>query len=473
MKEQVDVFSQGQSVTLDEVLENREWRSYKQNQLEDSYPEDTVVAVKLNMPGAVKNSSQIQQVFQAGWQVLLSDFDDLLIRKIILDKERKTGPEAFFIVKAPLVEVKKRAISFEEQSFFGRLFDSDVMAKEDDAYQLSRTALGFKPRTCLVCGENAKACARDQRHDLTELHAVINSLYNQYFVEDSLLPVFSKEAVVKAASFGFLAEAVTNPKPGLVDPVSVGAHDDMTIYTFVDSTLALQDYFGQTFKAGQGFSGSDLTELLATIRPFGLKAEEAMIKATNGINTHKGAIFTAGILLAAYGYASRDKEIVALSDVQEIISQMGADLVEKELAAKANAADEGALTAGQSQFHQYKLTGVRGEVQMGLRPLSEFGLQTLRESKGSDNDRLLDSLMAIAGGIEDSTLIKRAKTPAITKEMVEYVDTFQKLGGASTEEGKAYLSELDEIFISRHLSIGGAADYLILTALVGRLNGLI
>ncbi|MFC4760375.1 citrate lyase holo-[acyl-carrier protein] synthase [Fructobacillus durionis] len=472
MNEKVDVFKQGQSVTLEEVLENREWRSYKQSQLEKVYPDDTVVAVKLNMPGAVKNSPQIEQLFQAGWRVLLSDFEDLPIKKIVLDLKRKTGPEGFIVLQAALVDVKKVSITFEESFFLGRLFDSDVMSNQDSAYQLSRTALGFNPRTCLVCGDNAKACARDQRHDLNDLHEVINSLYNEYFVDDVLLPVFSTKAVVKAASFGFLAEAVTNPKPGLVDPVSVGAHNDMNIYTFVDSTLALQDYFKQTFEAGQTFSDCDLKKLLAKIRPFGIAAEESMILATNGINTHKGAIFTAGILLAAYGYASRGKDLVALSDVQEIVSQMGADLVEKELDSQP-AKDTTTLTAGQSQFHQYKLTGVRGEVQKGLQPLRQFGLKALRESTGHENDRLLDSLMALAGGIEDSTLIKRAKTPEITKEMVEYVETFQKMGGASTVAGKAFLSELDDIFIARHLSIGGAADYLILTALVGRLNGLI
>ncbi|MBS9337553.1 citrate lyase holo-[acyl-carrier protein] synthase [Fructobacillus parabroussonetiae] len=476
MSERVDVFKNGRAVSLEAVLENREWRVAKQEKLEATFKEETVVAVKLNMPGAIKNSPAIQQLFQAGWQLFLAELSTWEIRHLEVFSKRPTGPEGFLVVTGDLTAIKKKAIAFEEQFFMGRLFDIDTMAKTAPDYQLSRRELGFAPRTCLVCDDDAKACAKARRHDLAAVQEAVNRIYEEYFVIDPVIPAWNEEMVKKAATFACLAEAVTAPKPGLVDPLSTGAHADMDVYDFIDSSLALENYFGLCLDAGRHFRGSQLSHLLTAIRPSGRRAEELMYLATNGVNTHKGTIFTLGILIAAYGYASRNQQSPSLSFVQSVVSQMTSQLLDDELAktvAQADSQGNRALTAGEQQYRDFQLTGVRGEVVNGLQPLATVGLKTLRESRGSRNERLLNTFMALSGSIVDSTLVKRAGDPKVTAELADWVAQFNRLGGANTEAGMRYLKELDQTFVARNLSMGGAADYLVLTAFLGRLTGLL
>lgn len=464
-----NVFAGGKEVTLDNVLENREWRSNLQGQLEEKHPQETVLAIKLNISGAIKNSPALKQLFTAGWRIFMARLTFWPVRYIKVLKDRVTGPEGFLVVAGPITEVKKEAIRFEQHFFLGRLFDIDVMAANQEQYQLSRKDLGFSPRTCLVCDQDAKLCAQTEKHDLQELQTAVNDFYSEYFVKDPVIPAWDKREVVKSALFAFLAEASVTPKPGLVDPASVGSHDDMDIFTFIDSSISLEGYFGSCFDAGREFHGSDLKALLLKIRPSGIRAEEAMFIAAEGVNTHKGAIFTVGIFLAAYGYASRNYQDPSLSFVLDVVAQMGSDLIKEELAKKT----DHDKTAGQAQYEAYRFTGVRGEVAEGLVPLEKVGLPELRKSHGDTNARLLNALMHLAANINDSTLIKRSKNPEIQKKMAEYSQKFFELGGATSEDGMAYLKQLDQDFIKENLSIGGAADYLILTALVGRLTGLI
>ncbi|WP_061993501.1 citrate lyase holo-[acyl-carrier protein] synthase, partial [Fructobacillus ficulneus] len=435
------IFTDGPTVDLPAVLANRDWRSAYQHHLEERYPAAVVIAVKLNLAGNAKNSPQIQQLFQAGWQAIVAQVADLGdgLARIKVDRDRPTGPEGFLVVKADIVTVKKSMMTFEADFALGRLFDCDVMGAGADIYQLSRTDLGFTPRTCLICDCSAKDCAKAGRHSFPDLQAAADALYQKYFVTDVTLPAWSVTATVQTAQAACLAEVTVNPKPGLVDPVSPGSHPDMTALTFIDSTLALGQYFTQAVMVGRDFTGSDLKEILTILRPLGQEAEQAMIQATDGVNTHKGVIFSLGILLAAYGQATQNNQATTLGLVQKKVQEITAGLIDNDFGQKL--ADHPAdLTAGERQYQVYQLTGVRGEVTRGLQPLSQVGLPTLRTSPAkTTNDRLLDTLMALVGSIQDSTLIKRAGTPAIEQTMQSWVGEFQALGGAKTPAGKAYL----------------------------------
>ncbi|NLS37975.1 triphosphoribosyl-dephospho-CoA synthase CitG [Fructobacillus tropaeoli] len=469
----LELFADGQAVTLDQVLTNREWRSAVQQQLEADFPDQVVVAVKLNIAGPIKNSPKIQQIFSAGWQVIKQAVvsDSAAIKKVHVDEQRITGPEAFLVLDGQLKKWKRELLRFEEDFALGRLFDCDVMADSAKGYQLSRRDLGLPPRRCLVCDEDAKVCAKEGRHSLSAVQTASNQLYRDYFVTDLTLPAWSRDFVVDAAVAACLQEVVLAPKPGLVDPISAGAHHDMTVMTFVDSAVALRPYFEKAFELGQGFSQAEATDLLAALRPEGVKAEQAMYLATDGVNTHKGAIFTLGILIAAYGLATQDKRLTTLQEVLNFVQKISANVLADDLVRPTH--DQQEETAGHYQYRTYQLTGVRGEVAAGLPALAQVALPTLRDRPGSVTNRLLDTLMALAGAIQDSTLIKRAQTPAIVQQMQAWVDEFFALGGAETAAGQKYLTTLNQTMIEQNLSIGGAADYLILTIFIGRLSGLL
>ena len=106
-----------------------------------------------------------------------------------------------------------------------------------------------------------------------------------------------------------LGEVYATPKPGLVDRRDTGAHRDMNYETFLASTEAITPYMVRMFVEGMDATAAGQTPeaVFRAIRGIGLEAERAMYAATDGVNTHKGMIFTMGIVLAAAGilYARR------------------------------------------------------------------------------------------------------------------------------------------------------------------------
>ncbi|MDC6130183.1 triphosphoribosyl-dephospho-CoA synthase, partial [Burkholderia gladioli] len=88
-------------------------------------------------------------------------------------------------------------------------------------------------------------------------------------------------------------EVDTWPKPGLVSRVDNGSHLDMNAGTFARSAAAIGPYLAELARAG-----AERREM-AALRRIGLRAEHAMLAATGGVNTHRGAIFGLGLLCAA------------------------------------------------------------------------------------------------------------------------------------------------------------------------------
>ncbi|MGL4267242.1 triphosphoribosyl-dephospho-CoA synthase CitG (plasmid) [Weissella cibaria] len=462
----MSIFDIGEAVDLLTVLDNREWRSRLQDKLKVTNYDKIVISAKLNIPGPIKNNDILQKIFMDGWQTFVAGLE-CNSQYEMLFAERVTGPEAFITVDGNLAAVKKTAILFEETYVLGRLFDIDVMANGQADYQLSREELGFGPRLCLICGKPAKVCAKEQNHTLDEGYEVINQMYQGATSKELIFEKESQETVVNNALKGLLYEVSLNPKPGLVDPVSMGSHTDMNMFMFIDSSLSLKSYLDKAFKLGRNFEGSDLKLLFNALRAEGVLAEQTMFNATNNVNTHKGAIFSLGIWVTAIAYSTKDGS-ATMTEVRRVIQRMVEGLIEKDLAS-----NRVAMTAGEQQFQTYQLTGIRGEAVNGFPGVAEIAVPFLQATFGTMTQRLLDTLMKIAATLEDSTLIKRAKTPDVLAEIKEWTSIYFKLGGSHTEEGMKYLYDLDRVFIERNLSIGGSADTLILTIFIGQLTGLL
>lgn len=283
-------------------------------------------------------------------------------------------------------------------------------------------------------------------------------------IGDFMLTVESNaKRITQNALKALLYEVSVTPKPGLVDPHSHGAHPDMTVFTFIDSSLSLEHYFYECAMMGLQFNGANLPQLFQKIRPLGVQAEETMFSATKQVNTHKGAIFSLGVAVAAVGYLERTNHQINATVIRATIQAMLIDLVKtdfKNLASKPQTM----LTAGEHHFLKYGKSGIRGEAQAGFPVVFESALPfLLNQSSGSINERLLDTLMIIAQISEDSNLIKRAGDPAILTWLRTQTTHFFALGGSQTIRGKKFLKQLDLVFTDKHLSLGGSADLLILT----------
>lgn len=259
--------------------------------------------------------------------------------------------------------------------------------------------------------------------------------------------------IVNHAIKALLYEVVTEPKPGLVDPSNNGSHSDMDAFTFISSSLALEDYFIEAAKLGEQFQEADLTVLFQNLRKAGILAERQMFRATQGVNTHKGAIFALGIFVCAKSYADKNN-----LNVFSVIKQMCAGLVKRDLKQIQHY-----TTVGATIYKQYGIAGAREMAESGYQVVEQIALPFLIRATGTTNQRLLDTLMKIAAEIPDTTFIKRSggidQLPWLKQAMQRYFE----LGGSKSPEGMQYLHELNDIFVAHNYTIGGCADILIVT----------
>lgn len=177
-------------LTLMDLLDARENRVCHQKELLNKYPGAVLISMTLNIPGPVKDSPRYRKALETGihrLKAILVDRCGSECRFTILHEEFRplaTGPEAYLVVRGDAansaadseklaleaLDIKKAAVSVEEGSDLGRLFDMDVLvAGENFPRSISRSQLGAAPRRCLLCEEDAKACARSRAHTMDQL----------------------------------------------------------------------------------------------------------------------------------------------------------------------------------------------------------------------------------------------------------------------------------------------------------------
>ena len=276
---------------LMEILQAREDRANKQKLLLAQY-QKPLLCFTMNIPGPKKLDRDVSVGFFVGSRLLT---DALSPYPVLYREEQRpiTGCEGYYVVDMPAKELKALAIELEDIDPIGRLFDLDVL--DTDGRKLSREELGYPRRKCLLCDNDAMVCASTRAHKLEELTDRTGFLL--YLAARNWLSEY-----IGAKAYGaLLLEVSTTPKPGLVDRNNKGAHRDMGMKHFFASANALRSYLCKF--AESGYLNRDLPakEAFSKLRTIGMEAEQAMLKATHGVNTHKGAIFSLGLLCAAAG----------------------------------------------------------------------------------------------------------------------------------------------------------------------------
>ena len=182
-------------------------------------------------------------------------------------------------------------MELEDRCKIGRLLDLDVLDSRGE--KAERQAMGLSARQRLVCGDPAWACARSRRHGIPELWQRTEAILREAFARQD------GQTVAQLACRSLLYEVCVTPKPGLVDRQNSGDHRDMDLFTFLNSAPALFPYFERCVR--QGWKETEPEALFPPLRWEGKLAEQAMLAATGGVNTHKGAIFSMGLCCAALG----------------------------------------------------------------------------------------------------------------------------------------------------------------------------
>ena len=268
--------------------------------------------------------------------------------------------------------------------------------------------------------------------------------------------------IATLATKALLYEVSISPKAGLVSRLSNGSHKDMNFYTFIDSSLALHNYFLNCFDYGQEklFSCPDFFK---NLREVGKVAEKEMYEATKGINTHKGTIFSMGILLAVLAVHLKENKEIDLKILSEKIKEMC-----KPLLNELEDADS-ISTYGEKAYKEYHLTGARGLAISGYEIVLLDGINKLKNfCKTLDFETacilLLFYYMSV---LDDTNIVNRASITTLKEVQILSKELFEENKKTLEKESiKNSMSKLNDIFIEKNISAGGSADLLILTIFI-------
>lgn len=244
------------------------------------------------------------------------------------------------------------------------------------------------------------------------------------------------------------AELALAPKPGLVTPFDTGSHDDMDAGTFLRSLFALRHYFRDVARAG----AEDAP--FAVLRAHGMAAETAMLAATGGINTHRGAIFSLGLLVAAAAACRREQQRSASADaVCLAVQRWAADLTFAPLDPDS---------PGQRACRRHGVTGVREQAAAGYPVLRTHALPAMRAALNAGLSRdaaRCHTLMVLVAELDDLNLLHRGGADGLHWARAQAA-AFVADGGAHVPGWHARLQTISDAFVARRLSPGGSADLL-------------
>lgn len=447
----------GHRVELPEMLAGRERRAFHQRELHGMYP-GALVCFTLNIAGPFKVFALSEEIFR----ITMEDITDALVKAgiHILHTEtdrRSYGWEGYVATEADATLVKRALLDLEESTPAGRLFDIDVL--RPDGSKVSREEFGMPARACLVCGRPTIGCARSRAHTVEEIQNKTVELFMRHLRGHGI----SAELIGGLCRQAMLMEVYTTPKPGLVDRNNNGSHTDMDVGVFERSTAALGPYFVRCAKAGMEYSSDTPRGLLTVIRPLGICAEKEMFQATDGVNTHKGMIFSMGILACAAGWvlSHRSAEKDADRLVHVILDTAGtiaSPAWENDLTDLERKVD---LTAGEEQYASYGIGGIRREAALGypsVRALAwpKFRGQMLQH--GQWELAGVRALMVLISQVTDTNIIHRSDLKV--QEQVHHEVQEQLRDG---DLDQAQVLAWDRRFIEWNISPGGCADLLALT----------
>lgn len=439
-----------QEVTLQQMLEAREMRVALQKSLLNTY-KTPLICFTMNIAGPIKTSQLIERAFFEGIELLQSR----LPKKSILHQEidvSATGCQAMFCASMNAQKLKAICTDIEESCPLGRLFDMDVL--DTDGTKLNRN----NTRGCIVCGAPGRECAAGRIHTVPQLQSTTYKIITEHF--------FLKDCkrLSKLAIDSLLEEVYTTPKPGLVDRCNNGSHTDMDVNTFVKSAYSLKPYFCQCIALGHQTYDKPLADTFKELKKVGIAAENTMYQVTGGVNTHKGAIYSLGIICGVLGRLWKiDFPVPNIKEIFSLCAEMTQETVESDFQTIDN------TTAGGRLYLEYGLKGIRGEVSAGFPSVATIGLPIYQKEldKGlSSNDAGAITLIYLISNVQDTNLHHRGgyEGALYAKNRAKLLLTH------NTSPTKSQIKELDKDFIARNLSPGGCADLLAITYFTHKLN---
>ncbi len=325
---------------------------------------------------------------------------------------------------APALGISVRFVGSEPTDpltcLYNRLMHEQLPQKGIEVIETERLALG----------ENIVSASRI-RANIADLN-LADALK---MVPPTTVPYIIGQAAVTAMR----TELDLTPKPGLIDAQNQGAHKDMNYGTMARSINALRPYFMKL--ALCGFRAE--LPAAAEVTALGLEAEKAMFKATNGVNTHKGALFSLGLMTVAACHEYYVHKSISVSGLRGSIACLAGQFPYDE------------NTHGYKVCREYGLKGALDMARGGYEDLFEVWRPFLHEHSG-EADALLRTLLKIMTTLDDTNICHRRGMDGLAAVKAE---AGILLADFSVDGVRA----MNMKFTEENLSPGGAADMLALT----------
>ncbi len=271
--------------------------------------------------------------------------------------------------------------------------------------------------------------------------------------------------VAEVAAAALLAELETWPKPGLVSHVDAGSHVDMDAGTFRASAAAIRPFCADLAAAGASGAG------MAALRGIGMEAERAMLAATGGVNTHRGAIFGLGLLCAAAGAAwaglapgGRDGSYVPSVLGAVVRQRWGRAIVRGPIPLHSH---------GTAALLRFGAGGARAQAAAGFPHVLGVGLPALRLGRrlapGDVEAARVQAFFALLATVEDTNLLHRGGAEGLGYAR-RAASRFLASGGIKQASWREQAAAVHQGFVARRLSPGGCADLLACTVFLDDLG---
>lgn len=380
-----------------------------------------VILIKVNYPGNQKLNAFTFFVFHEAIRALEITLDDITYSV--------EGPIGVKISDENPKPLKEMLMAFEDTHPLGRLIDCDVLTING---MISRTDFNTTMRSCLLCNQAAHVCIVSKKHTMKD----IKQAFHQRVLE------YCNESLTRQVVFAMLSEVSTHPSFGLVNPINSGIHQDMDCSTFLKSVYAIAPHINDVHKISTNISSK---EYFKELRELGVKLENIMLQATQGVNTHKGFIF---LLLMTLGGKHYYKDLTLKNAVQHLAVHVLDDF--KTIP----------TSTGLEWYHKANIQGIREVVLSGLSQCLDVYVPNFHKNmKSYDdcNDAFVATQLLVMSETKDTTVLKRGG--------IEKLQELQKKANQAMHDPKQWQSFSDWC-ISNQLSPGGSADLLALLVML-------
>ncbi|SEH53030.1 triphosphoribosyl-dephospho-CoA synthase [Mycolicibacterium rutilum] len=257
-------------------------------------------------------------------------------------------------------------------------------------------------------------------------------------------PTLTPAEIAELAVTALHDEADLTPKPGLVDRRGPGAHRDMSVDLLHTSAEELRRPLVQCAEVTTQLAIGP--ELRARIGVIGRDGETAMLDATGGVNTHRGALWALGLLCAAAGAGAVTPDRAA-GFAAELAGIPDPGLAGRE-----------PMSHGSRARQMFHVAGAKGEAQQGFPTVIRHALPTLRCTLDPRAARL-DALISVIAHLDDTCLLHRGGAHGLA-DVQAAARAVIAAGGVRTPAGWDGFGRLDRLCARRRLSPGGAGDLL-------------